>query len=81
MAKVVILKMEVTYMQVFNVKYVLDDEEVSRLEKLVEEYKQKGFETNKFNLFDTIMSMGSKTDIDTRFKLHEWKVGLREDFK
>jgi len=68
-------------MQILNVKYVLDDEEINRLEKLVEEYKQKGFETNLSSLFDTIMSMGSKTDIDTRFKLHEWKVGLREDFK
>lgn len=68
-------------MQVFNVKYVLDDEEIGRLEKLVEEYKQKGFKTNMSSLFDTIMSIGGKTDIDTRFKLHEWKVGLREDFK
>ena len=68
-------------MQELIVKYLLTDEEVERLEKITEGYQEMGFDITKERMFDTIMCMGSKSDIENRFKFHEWKLGLREDYK
>ena len=32
-------------------------------------------------MFEAIMCLGSYHDIDKKFKFHEWKLGLREDYK
>ena len=68
-------------MQELIVKYLLTDEEVERLEKITEGYQEMGFDITQERMFDTIMCMGSKSDIENRFKFHEWKLGLREDFR
>ncbi len=52
------------------------------LKRITEEYKkQHNFELTEEKMFDSIMCLGSWHDIDKKLKLHEWKLGLREDFK
>ena len=64
------------------VKYTLKDEDEKRLKQITEEYKkQHNFEMTEEKIFDTIMCLGSYHDIDNKFKFHEWKLGLREDYK
>lgn len=66
--------------QEITVKYLLKDEEMARLLNIVEEYKKKGLDLSPEKQFESIMFCGSKGDIDAKFKFHEWKLGLREDF-
>ena len=68
-------------MQEITVKYLLTDEEVERLQKITEEYKKLGLDLPPEKQFGNIMCCGSKFDIDSKFKFHEWKLGLREDYK
>lgn len=68
-------------MQEITVKYLLTDEEVERLKKITEEYKKQGLNVTKEKEFEFIMCLGSSYDIDSKFKFHEWKLGLREDFR
>jgi len=56
-----------------------DDEE--RLQKITEEYKKKGLNLSEDKQFESIMFCGSEQDIDSKFKFHEWKLGLREDWE
>lgn len=63
-----------------TVKYLLSDEEFERLLKITEVYKEKGLDLLPEKQFESIMFCGSKWDIDTKFKFHEWKLGIREDF-
>lgn len=63
-----------------TVKYLLQDEEEERLRKITELYKKQGFDLPEDKMFEGIMCMGAKYDIDKKFKFHEWKLGLREDF-
>lgn len=63
------------------VRYTLTDREEKRLEKIAEEYKNKGLKLSTDKQFEAIMCCGSRYDIDNKFKLHEWKLGLREDYK
>lgn len=32
-------------------------------------------------MFECIMCCGSEYDVDSKLKLHEWELGLREDYK
>lgn len=68
-------------MKEITVKYLLTDEEVERLQKITEWYKKQGLDIPLEKQFENIMCAGSKHDIDSKFKFHEWKLGLREDFK
>ena len=68
-------------MQEIIVKYLLTDEEMERLQKITEEYKKQGLDLSLEKQFENIMCCGSKDDIDSKFKFHEWKLGLREDYK
>ena len=69
-------------MREITVKYLILDEDEDRLKKIVEEYKkQHNFEQTEDKIFEMIMLTGSKHDIDAKLKFHEWKLGLREDFK
>lgn len=68
-------------MQEITVKYLLNDEEMERLQKITEEYKKKGLDLPPEKQFEGIMCCGAKYDIDSKFKFHEWKLGLREDYK
>lgn len=68
-------------MQEITVKYLLIDEEVERLQKITEEYKKQGLDLSLEKQFEYIMCCGCKNDINSKFKFHEWKLGLREDFK
>lgn len=62
------------------VKYLLQDEDEERLRKITELYKSQGLELSEDKMFEGIMCMGSKYDIDKKFRFHEWKLGLRENF-
>lgn len=64
-----------------TVKYLLNDEEMERLRKITEEYKKLGLDLTYDKQFEGIMCCGAKYDIDSKFKFHEWKLGLREDYK
>ncbi len=68
-------------MREISVNYMLSEEYEERLQKITEEYKKKGLNLSENKMFDTIMFTGSKYDIDSKFKFHEWKLGLREDWK
>ena len=64
------------------VKYTLKDEDEERLKRITEEYKaQHNFEMAEDKMFEAIMCLGSYHDIDNKLKFHEWKLGLREDYK
>ena len=63
-----------------TVKYLLQDEEEERLRKITELYKRQGLDLLEDKMFEGIMCMGSKFDIDKKLKFHEWKLGLRENF-
>lgn len=65
-----------------TITFTLYDEHEERLKKIVEEYKkQHNFELTEDKMFEIIMLLGSTNDIDAKFKFHEWKLGLREDFR
>lgn len=68
-------------MQEIVVRYLLTDEEMGRLQKITEEYKKLGLDLTYDKQFESIMCCGSRYDIDSKFKFHEWKLRLREDFK
>lgn len=63
-----------------TVKYLLQDEDEERLRKITELYKAQGLNLSEDKMFEAIMCMGAKYDIDRKLKFHEWKLGLREDF-
>ena len=63
------------------VKYTLKDEHEERLKRITEEYKKQGLNLSEDKMFESIMLIGSKHDIDAKLKFHEWKLGLREDYK
>ena len=64
------------------VKYTLKDTDEERLKRITEEYKrQHNFEQTEDKMFESIMLIGSKHDIDAKLKFHELKLGLREDYK
>ncbi len=69
------------FMREISVNYLLLEEDEERLHKITEEYKKKGLNFSEDKQFEAIMSCGSKYDIDRKFKFHEWKLGLREDWK
>ncbi len=64
-----------------SVNYLLSEEDEKRLHKITEEYKKKGLDLPEDEQFETIMLCGSKQDIDSKFKFHECKLGLRENWK
>lgn len=68
-------------MREITVKFTIYDEDEERLRKITEEYKKRGLDFTEDKMFDAIMVTGSKHDINAKFKFHEWKLGLREDFK
>ena len=69
-------------MRDITITFTLYDEHEERLRKIVEEYKRHhNFEQTEDKMFEAIMLIGSKHDIDAKFKFHEWKLGLREDYK
>lgn len=69
-------------MRDITVKYTLRDEDEERLKRITEKYKTRhNFEMTEDKMFDAIMCLGSYHDIDKKLKFHEWKLGLREDYK
>ena len=69
-------------MKNISVTYILSESQEQRLNKIVEEYKkQHNFEMAEYKMFEAIMCLGSYHDIDNKLKFHEWKLGLREDYK
>ncbi len=68
-------------MQEIVISYTLLDDHIKRLKRITEEYKkQHGYDFTENKMFETIMLTGCHHDIDERFKLHEWRLGLREDY-
>lgn len=72
---------EVEFMREVTVNFTIYDENEERLRKITEGYKKLGWETTEDKMFETIMLTGSTHDIDAKLKFHEWKLGLREDFR
>ena len=68
-------------MREITVTYLLMNEDEKRLENITEEYKKRGVNLSEDKQFESIMRYGCMYDIDSRLKLHEWKLGLREDYK
>lgn len=66
-------------MKEINVTYLLSDEEEQRLEKITEEYKEQDLLLPADKIFQNIMLIGSKYDIDNKLKIHECLLGLREN--
>lgn len=66
-----------------TVEYLVEDDEYERLNRITEEYKKQGLDKDftPEKMFQAIMTTGSKYDKDEKFKFHEWKTGLREDYK
>lgn len=62
------------------VKYFILDEDEDRIKKITEEYKKQGLNLSEDKMFELIMFTGSKYDVDSKLKFHEWKLGLREDY-
>lgn len=67
-------------MREIQVSYLINDEEYERLLKITEEYKKQGLDMTPERMFESIMTIGAKYDKEEKFKFHEWKLGLREDF-
>ena len=64
------------------VKYTLKDADEERLKRITEEYKkQHNLDSTEDRMFDIIMNLGSWYNIDEKFRFHECKLGLREDYK
>lgn len=66
-------------MKEITVTYLLMDEDIKRLERITEEYKKKGLDLTSDKMFESIMFIGAKYDIDRKFQFHEWTLGLREN--
>lgn len=66
-------------MRVISVSYHLSDEDEQRLEKITEEYKKQGLDLTSDKMFESMMCCGGTYDIDSKFRFHEWKLGLRKD--
>lgn len=67
-------------MKEIAVKYMISDEDEQRLQKITELYRQQELNLSEDKMFESIMFTGSKYDIDKKFRFHEWKLGLRENF-
>ena len=67
-------------MREITVNYLLLDEEEERLNKITEQYKKQGLNLSEDKMFEGIMCCGSKYDVDSKLKFHEFKLGLREDY-
>lgn len=65
-------------MKVISISYLLSDEDEQRLEKITEGYKKQDLDFTPEKMFEAIMCCGCKYDIDSKFRFHEWKLGLRE---
>ena len=59
-----------------SVEYMLDQEEVERLKKIVGVYQKQGLNLDMEEQFEMIMKIGSKKDIDEKFKFHEHVLGI-----
>ena len=69
-------------MRDITVKYTLKDEDEERLKKITEEYnKQCNSKMTEEKMFYSIMCLGSWRNIDDKFKFHERRLGLREDYR
>ena len=67
-------------MRDITVTLMLSDEDEQRLKKITELYKRQGLNLSEDKMFESIMFTGSKYDVDKKFRLHEWKLGLRENY-
>ena len=68
-------------MRDITVKYTLKDEDEERLKRITEEYKKRGLNLSEDKQFESIVCCGCKYDIDNKFKFHERRLGLGEDYK
>ena len=68
-------------MREITVSYLILDEDEERLNRITEEYKKQGLSLSEDKMFEGIIRCGSKYDVDSKLKFHEWKLGLREDHK
>lgn len=67
-------------MREITVNYLLSDEDEQRLNRIVEFYSTYGYNFSADKLFEHIMCLGCKYDIDKKFRFHEFKLGLREHY-
>lgn len=62
-----------------NVQYLLSDEEIIRMERINQKYKEQGYDVSLEKAFESMMFMGSKYDIDQKLKWEEIRLGLRKE--
>lgn len=69
-------------MKEIMVTYLLENEELNRLETITEEYNKRinkrGMKLSPEEQFEMIICCGSKYDIDNKFKFYEEMLGIRE---
>ena len=58
-------------MKEFTVKYIISDDMVQRLEKIVDHHHRCGSNVTVEDFFAMIMIAGSQYDIEDRFQIHE----------
>lgn len=67
-------------MREITMKFMISDEDEQRLKKITELYKAQGLNLSEDKMFESIMFTGSKYDVDKKFRFHECKLGLRENY-
>lgn len=71
-------------MKEITVKYLISDEEEDRLKKLLPTFQSYKNDNGEYpfrdwtidNVFDAVMTQGSKYDINKKLAFIEWKQGL-----
>lgn len=67
-------------MRDITVKFAISDEDEERLKKITELYRQRGLDRTEDKIFEAIMFAGSQYYVSEKLRLHEFKLGLRENF-
>lgn len=63
-------------MREITVRYMLSDEEENRLRKITEAYRKQGLNETADEMFESIMTTGSESDIGRKFKAREMQLNL-----
>ena len=58
-------------MKEFTVTYSLEEDELERLGRITERYKERGLDLPIEKMFEGIMLAGSRHDLDRKFMAHE----------
>lgn len=65
-------------MKRISVEYSVSDEELQRIERINQKYKEQGYDVSVEKAFETMMFMGSQYDIDQKLRWEEERLGPRK---